>query len=277
MPPVTSPTAGCPGPRWRPSSVPAAGRAPARSPPTTRTPPPWASRRPGSPCGRSRRRRPTAALVRHRHARLPRQDQRHRRRTPLSACPPRSAAFDFGGALRSGIGALRDGARRARAPTLVVPSDLRDGLPDVRPTSRPAATAAAAVAGRRRRPGRAGGGRVPRRGVGHRRVPRPLAHARATGARGVGGALRRDPLRPARPRGLASGPQGRRASSPATSDQRGGHRHARPGRRRRLRRKLGLGAGRPGRRPHRDRRPDRAPPTRGSSSASMLERPAPAR
>ena len=44
--------------------------------------------------------------------------------------PSRVAAFDFGGALRSGAGALRAALSAAgTGPTLVVLADLRDGLP----------------------------------------------------------------------------------------------------------------------------------------------------
>jgi 3-hydroxy-3-methylglutaryl CoA synthase/uncharacterized OB-fold protein len=43
--------------------------------------------------------------------------------------PAHVAAFDFGGALRSGTGALQAGMTTAGGTTLVVLSDLRDGLP----------------------------------------------------------------------------------------------------------------------------------------------------
>ena len=55
------------------------------------------------------------------------------RRTPprwrrRCACPATSAAYDFGGALRSGMGCLF-AALRGTGTTLVVAADLRDGLP----------------------------------------------------------------------------------------------------------------------------------------------------
>ena len=50
--------------------------------------------------------------------------------TPPSVSPAHVAAFDFGGALRSGVGALRTSlVAGGTGTTLVVVSDLRDGLP----------------------------------------------------------------------------------------------------------------------------------------------------
>ena len=148
------------GPTSLPSSAPAVGRAPGPWPPTTRTPPPWGWRRPAWPCapvpgGGARR-----PVVRHRLPGLPGQDQRHRR--PCRAPAPRHevAAFDFGGGLRSGSGAL------LAALTATGPScwSRRPARRPTRPaaTSRPAATARPpwSWARRARRPG---AGRVPGR------------------------------------------------------------------------------------------------------------------
>ena len=53
--------------------------------------------------------------------------------------------------------------------------------------------------------------RAHRRRASHRGVPRPLAHARRRPLEGVGGALRRDPLRAARRGGVGGRAEGRRA------------------------------------------------------------------
>ena len=127
--PATSPTGGCSARRGPSSSAPAAARAPGRWPPTTRTPPPWGWRRPAWPCDRRPARRPPPS------GSPPPRPPTWTRPTPPPSTPPcaspsTSAAFDFGGALRSGVGALRAAlAAAGTGTTLVVTSDLRDGLP----------------------------------------------------------------------------------------------------------------------------------------------------
>ena len=116
---ATAPT--CPTGGWsaRPSprrSAPPAARAPAPSPPTTRTRPRSAWRRPGGAARRAGR-RAAGALLRHRRPRLPRQDQRHGRSTPRSACrrrPSRVRHRRLGalGGRRAARGARRAGDRR---------------------------------------------------------------------------------------------------------------------------------------------------------------------
>jgi len=62
--------------------------------------------------------------------------------------PPQVAAYDFGGALRSGIGALRSSlAAAGTGTTLVVTSDMRDGLPTSSDESAGGDGAAAIVVG----------------------------------------------------------------------------------------------------------------------------------
>ena len=79
--------------------------------------------------------------------------------------------MDMGGAIRSGIGALK-AALESNGTILVVSSDMRTGLPTSADESQGGdGAAAAARRGRRRRRG------VPRRRVGDARVPRALAHA----------------------------------------------------------------------------------------------------
>ena len=96
---------------------------------------------------RGARGRPGQYLVRHRLAGLPRQDQRHHHpRRPAPAQP--GGRLDFGGALRSGVGAVRSSlAAAGTGATLVVLSDLRDGLPTSADESAGGDGAAAVVIG----------------------------------------------------------------------------------------------------------------------------------
>ena len=164
------------------------------------------------------------AVVLHRRTRRTSTRTTRRRSTPRCGSTPTVAALDFGGALRSGVGALRtalDGngcvaGRRVRHARR--PADERRR-----------------VAGRRRR-GRAARRRRRRR-PGHRRVPRRArARPRSSSSAGarpgstalarVGGAVRRDEVRAARRAGVERGAEGGRAlARPGRPADR--HRHAR--------------------------------------------------
>ncbi len=124
-----SPIGACSGRLWPSCSAPVAARGPGRSPPTTRTPPPWAWRRPVWPSGPC----PTAAVDALWFATATPAYLDKTNATTIHAAlrqPRHVPAFDFGGALRSGAGALRAGlAAGGTGTTLVVLSDLRDGLP----------------------------------------------------------------------------------------------------------------------------------------------------
>ena len=153
---------------------------------------------------------PRGRLVRHRHPRLPGQDQRHAIHAALRQ-PAHVAAFDFGGALRSGSGALRSAsARPGPGTTLVVLADLRDGLPTSADESAGGDGAAAVVVG-----DDSPGTPVIAEYLGGASVTDEFLDRWRTAGRpavqGVGGAVRRDPLRPARRRGLGVGPEGGRA------------------------------------------------------------------
>ena len=132
--------------------------------------------------------------------------------------PSHVAAFDFGGALRSGVGrpAVRPGRRRARAPPWWCWPTCGTACPR-RPTSRPGATGPPPCWSATTAPGTPviaeylGGASV---------TDEFLDRWRTAGDRRskvVGGALRRDPLRPARRRGLGVGPEGGRARPPTRS------------------------------------------------------------
>ena len=188
------------------------------------------------------RRGARAPLVRHRHARLPRQDQRRRHpRRPPAAVRRGRLRLRRRAALGDRAPCVRP-APPAPGTTLVVMADLRDGLP-TSATSRPAATAAAALLVGRRRTGHAGDRRVPGRGLGQRRVPRPLAGRRATGGRSCG---RSGSARPAtspsapRPGSRASKAAGRRPPTRSTGWRSPA---CTPGRSKALGRKLGVGDG----------------------------------
>ena len=252
----------------------AAARAPARWPPTTRTPPPWAWRRPAW------RSRPypapprAPALVRHRHARLPRQDQRHRHpRRPAPAaprCPPSTSAAPSG----RGPGPCAPAwAPPGTGTTLVVLSDLRDGLPTSADESAGGDGAAAVVVG-----DDGAGPPVIAEYLGGASVSDEfLDRWRGAGrppVQGVGGALRRDPLRAPRRRGLGVGAEGRRARrrgqsttwrSPACT----------AGRSRSLAGKLGVARTPSGRRPHRVGGPDRGGPPRAGAGLACSSGPGP--
>ncbi len=106
-----------------------------------------------------------------------------------------AAAFDLGGAARTGVGALRlalDGI----GTTLVVTSDLRTGLPTSPDESAGGDGGGRAARRRRRRDPR--DRRVPRRRHRDRGVPRPVAHTGGSPIQGVGGAVRRDEVPAAR-------------------------------------------------------------------------------
>ena len=188
--------------------------------------------------------------------------------------PADVAAFDFGGALRSGPGALRTALDAAGLGT----DPGRGRRParraaHLRPTSRPAATAPAAVLVGDDGPGTPVIAEFLGRGVGHRRVPRPLAHAGRPPVQDLGGALRRDPLRALGTDAWQSGPEGRRRDG-RRGRPGGRDRHARPGgqgprpQARRPRR-------RPGRRPVGHRRPDRYRPCRTGAGLACSSRPRP--
>ena len=87
--------------------------------------------------------------------------------------PPEVAAFDFGGALRSGVGALGSASRRRPGTTLVVLADSRDGLPT---------SADESAGGTAQRPSSSV---TTARGSGHRRVPR-ARHRSATSSSTAG-------------------------------------------------------------------------------------------
>ena len=142
--------------------------------------------------------------------------------------PSHVAAFDFGGALRSGSGALRSSLGAAgTGTTLVVLADLRDGLPTSADESAGGDGAAAVVVG-----DDAPGTPVIAEYLGGASVSDEFLDRWRTAGRpavqGVGGAVRGDPLRPAGRRGLGVGPQGGRADR-RPGRPGGGHRHARPG------------------------------------------------
>ena len=151
-------------------SAPAPARARASSPPTTRTRRRWASRPRAA-------RSPTAAAagvdpLRHDVARLLRQDQRGR--DPRGARPRRTRASRSTSPARraAGIGALRAAAAVGR-PRASWPTCAPAG--PARPTSATAPTRAAAFLFGDATEAIA---EVVGRGVGDRRVPRPLARAR---------------------------------------------------------------------------------------------------
>ena len=193
--------------RWR---EPAAAKGPARSPPTTRTPPRWGSRRPGWRCGRSRG-QARSRLAGHHRARLPGQDQRHRhpRRSPAGPRRGRGrrrrrrAQFGRGRAAQRPAG-IGDGAG-GRQPICVPAAGQQ-------PTRRPAGTGRPPSWSGRTTDGPVLGGT---RGLGqrHRGVSRPLAAAGRRALEDLGGALRRGQVRRARRAGLGDGAEGRRASS----------------------------------------------------------------
>ena len=124
----TCPTGGCSGPPSPRSSARGRARAPAPWPPTTRTPPPWASRPAAGPWP-SARPAPRGPSLLHAGARLSGQDQRHHLHAALGldrSC----AAYDFCGAPRSAVGTLLMALAGARRPAGPWPSlsDLRTGL-----------------------------------------------------------------------------------------------------------------------------------------------------
>ena len=84
-------------------------------------------------------RTPDSAVVRHLASPPTSTRPTPRRSRRRFACPADVAAYDFGGALRSGIGCLLT-ALRGGGTTLVVAADVRDGLPDERRTSPPEGT-----------------------------------------------------------------------------------------------------------------------------------------
>ncbi len=123
----TCPIGGWPGRTSRPSWAAAAARAPGPWPPTTRTRRRSGSRRPGWRCAPPLVTRPI------RSGSPPRCPPTWTRRTQLQlrrhcACPGDVGAYDFGGALRSGMGCLI-AALRGGGTDLVVAGDMRDGLP----------------------------------------------------------------------------------------------------------------------------------------------------
>ena len=163
----------------------AAARAPARSPPTTRTPRRWASRPPASRCAAAPDgdARPTLVL-------------RHRRRRPTSTrpTPPRSTprcgstrgrrALDFGGAVAlGGRRAARSRSTATGARRSCVAADIRTGLPGGA-DERDGGDGAAALARRRRRR-RPGARRAPRRAARRPRSSSTAGARRATTARSV--------------------------------------------------------------------------------------------
>ena len=181
------------------------------------------------------------------------------RRTPRPSTPrcgsTRRAGHRPGGAVRSGVGALRS-ALESNGTTLVVSADLRSGLPDQRRRGRPAATAPppSLVGERRRRssPSTSAGPRSPR-SSSTAGAPR----ATATPARGRSASA--SPSTPARRAGLGRRPQGRRRSRP--SDVATG-RHPQPERPGRRRMAKALGGVQVARRPRLDGRQHRHRPRR---------------
>ena len=143
---------------------------------------------------RSRRAaRTDGAVVRHRRARVPRQDQRHHDPRGAAARLRRARArLGRRGPLRRRRAA--DRASTARGSTLVVTSDQRDGLPT--------SADEAARRRRRRRPARRRRRRRPRDRRARRLARAPPRSSSTAGARRatrrskcVGGALRRDQVR----------------------------------------------------------------------------------
>ena len=170
---------------------------------TTRTRPRWASRPPGGAVARRARRR-----GRDRCGSPPSRPPTSTRPTPPTIHAALrlgrdAAAFDVVGSVRSALGALRAALGSAGASLVVSRRPRAPGCPVV-PTRRPAATApprcsSATTPTARCSPSSSAWQR-------HRGVPRPLAHPGRRPLEGVGGALRRDPLRrasasrPGRPR-----------------------------------------------------------------------------
>ena len=124
-----------------------------------------------------------------------------------------AGAYDFGGALRSGIGSLVS-ALRGGGTTLVVAADVRDGLPTSGDESAGGDAGAAVLVG----DGTGGAGRARVHRLRHRRVHRPLAYARRPRVEALGGAVRREQLPGPRARGARPGPGRRPAWKQATSD-----------------------------------------------------------
>ena len=116
---------------------------------------------------------------------------------------PDVGAFDANGSVRSAMGTLH-AALSGRGAHLVVSADLRSGLAGGPDESAFGDGAAALVVGDGER--RPGDRRAHRRRLGHRGVPRPLAHTGRRPLEGLGGALRGDPLRAARGRRLGTMP-----------------------------------------------------------------------
>ena len=114
---------------------------------------------------------------------------------------PRALAVDMVGSVRSGVGAFLAGTQSA-APTLVVLSDVRTGLPGGADERDGGDGAAAFVVG----PESAGPSRARRtrrERIGDRGVPRPLADPGRRRVPNVGGAFRRGGLPAARRRRLS--------------------------------------------------------------------------
>ncbi len=204
----TCPTTGSTGRRSPSSSARAAARAPARWRPTTRTPP----RSPSRPGATALAAAPgcspeslwfatavptyldkTNATIVHAALRL----------------DSSAAAYDLGGGVRSGIGALR-AALASNDPTVLVTSaDIRVGQPTGGDEAAGGdASAALLVGDDSAGPVIAeylGAGSATREFLDTWRRPGRVPHPP------LGGALRRDPVRPARRPGLERGPQGGRA------------------------------------------------------------------
>ena len=123
------------------------------------------------------------AVVRHRRARRTSTRPTPPRSTPRCASTRDVAAFDLGGAVRSGVGALR-AALDGNGTALVVAADLRTGLPGER--RRGGRRRRRRRAARRRRRRRPGDRRVPRRGAAPPRSSSTAGARRATAARRCG-------------------------------------------------------------------------------------------
>ncbi len=182
------------------------------------------------------------------------------------------AAFDFGGALRSSIGALRTALDRWRHR---VARHLRPARRTPHEWRRVGHRRRRGRAAHRRRFERPRHRRIPRRREHDRGVPRALAHSGLDAVAGLGRALRRDQVRPAGRAGLERGTEVD-GSLRRPDPTRHRHRHARPGGSRHQR-PARYGQGSPGRRSRHDGRQHRYARTRRCSSQTRSRAPNPVR
>ena len=181
--------------------------------------------------------------------------------------PSRVFAGDVGGAPRSVNAALRSALDGSR-PTLVVAADVRSGRPGSSDEANTGDAAVAWLIGDDER--RSGHRRVVRRGIVHRRVPRPVAPAGVELLPSVGRTIRRARLPAAGDRSGRSGVQGV-PSGAGRHRRRGARRVARPGRRGAAQ-AAGVDATNVDRRPDRGARQHRHAPRRAGAGLGARQR-----